>query len=170
MGKTRAHGKTFNYIPILCSIFRPDPAAKPAIDFDNKIPAEREKQAKIIVPNSTAGMIIGKGGSFIKLLKDESGAFIQISQKSKDATLSERVVTIIGEKNANRKALEMILSKIQEDPQSASCLNISYGDVQGLVANPNPTGSPFATVAMANAPNCTVSENIRKQCIAGQKI
>ena len=101
-------------------------------------------------------MIIGKGGSFIKLLKDESGAFIQISQKSKDATLSERVVTIIGEKNANRKAMEMILSKIQEDPQSASCLNISYGDVQGLVANPNPTGSPFATVAMASGPNYTV--------------
>ena len=44
----------------------------------------------------------------------------------------------------------MILSKIQEDPQSASCLNISYGDVQGLVANPNPTGSPFATVAQSS--------------------
>jgi len=131
-------------------IEKPDPAAKPAIDFDNKIPAEREKQVKVIIPNSTAGMIIGKGGSFIKQLKDESGAFIQISQKSKDATLSERVVTIIGEKNANKKALEMILSKIQEDPQSASCLNISYGDVQGLVANPNPTGSPFATVAQSS--------------------
>ena len=77
-------------------IEKPDPAAKPAIDFDNKIPAEREKQVKVIIPNSTAGMIIGKGGSFIKQLKDESGAFIQISQKSKDATLSERVVTIIG--------------------------------------------------------------------------
>ena len=57
--------------------------------------------------------------------------------------------------------LEMILSKIQEDPQSASCLNISYGDVQGLVANPNPTGSPFATVAMASGPNCTVSEKTK---------
>jgi RNA-binding protein Nova len=60
--------------------------------------------------------------------------------------LPERVVTIIGEKAQNRKALEMILTKVQEDPLSASCLNISYGDVQGLVANPNPTGSPFASV------------------------
>ena len=75
---------------------KPDPSAKPAIDFDNKLPAEREKQVKVIIPNSTAGMIIGKGGSFIKTVKDESGAFIQISQKSKDATLPERVVTIIG--------------------------------------------------------------------------
>ena len=38
---------------------KPDPTAKPAIDFDNKICAEREKQIKVIVPNSTAGMIIG---------------------------------------------------------------------------------------------------------------
>ena len=46
-------------------------------------------------------MIIGKGGSFIKTVKDESGAFIQISQKSKDATLPERVVTIIGKLHAD---------------------------------------------------------------------
>ena len=125
---------------------KPDPTAKPAIDFDNKVCAEREKQIKIIVPNSTAGMIIGKGGSFIKQLKDESGAFIQISQKSKETTLPERVVTIIGDPTTNRKALEMVICKILEDPQSSSCLNISYGDVQGLVANPHPTGSPYAPV------------------------
>ncbi|KAL1435013.1 hypothetical protein MTO96_001563 [Rhipicephalus appendiculatus] len=41
---------------------KPDPTAKIAIDFDHKQPAEREKQVKILVPNSTAGMIIGKGG------------------------------------------------------------------------------------------------------------
>jgi len=125
---------------------KPDPTAKPAIDFDNKICAEREKQVKVIVPNSTAGMIIGKGGSFIKQLKDESGAFIQISQKSKETTLPERVVTIIGDPKNNRKAIEMIICKILEDPQSSSCLNISYGEIQGLVANPHPTGSPYAPV------------------------
>jgi len=125
---------------------KPDPTAKPAIDFDNKICAEREKQIKVIVPNSTAGMIIGKGGSFIKQLKDESGAFIQISQKSKETTLPERVVTIIGDPNNKRKAIEMIICKILEDPQSSSCLNISYGEMQGLVANPHPTGSPYAPV------------------------
>ena len=123
---------------------KPDPNAKPAIDFDNKVSAEREKQVKAIIPNSTAGMIIGKGGAFIKQLKDESGAFIQLSQKSKDTTLQERVLTVIGEPDCNRKAMSMIIDKIQEDPQSGSCLNISYSDVQGLVANFNPTGSPYA--------------------------
>lgn len=123
---------------------KPDPNAKPAIDFDNKITAEREKQVKVIVPNSTAGMIIGKGGNFIKHLKESSGSFIQLSQKARDTTLPERVVTVIGEEENNRVALEMILDVVQEDPQSGSCLNISYSDINGPVANFNPTGSPFA--------------------------
>ena len=58
---------------------------------------------KVIVPNSTAGMIIGKGGSYIKHLKETSGSFIQLSQKAKDNTLPERVVTIIGENCQKKK-------------------------------------------------------------------
>ncbi|KAG8195635.1 hypothetical protein JTE90_004971 [Oedothorax gibbosus] len=123
---------------------KPDPNAKMAIDFDHKQPAEREKQVKILVPNSTAGMIIGKGGSFIKQIKEESGAYVQISQKSKDHALAERCITVIGEMENNKNACQMILSKIVEDPQSGSCLNISYADVTGPIANFNPTGSPFA--------------------------
>jgi len=130
---------------------KPDPNAKPAIDFDNKVSAERDKQIKVIVPNSTAGMIIGKGGSFIKHLKESSGSFIQLSQKAKDTTLPERVVTVIGEDENNKAALEMILDKVQEDPQSGSCLNVSYSEMAGPIANFNPTGSPFANGAN-NAP------------------
>merc|ERR1719220_1326678 len=123
---------------------KPDPNTKTAIDFDSKVTAERDKQIKVIVPNSTAGMIIGKGGNFIKHLKESSGSFIQLSQKARDTTLPERVVTVIGEEENNRVALEMILDVVQEDPQSGSCLNISYSDMTGPVANCNPTGSSFA--------------------------
>lgn len=97
-----------------------------------------------MVPNSTAGMIIGKGGSYIKQIKEESGAYVQISQKSKDHALAERCITVIGEMENNKNACQMILSKIVEDPQSGSCLNVSYADVTGPIANFNPTGSPFA--------------------------
>ncbi|ROT73040.1 putative RNA-binding protein Nova-1 isoform X2 [Penaeus vannamei] len=85
---------------------KPDPNAKPAIDFDNKQTAEREKQisrsarspqVKILVPNSTAGMIIGKGGTYIKQIKEESGAYVQISQKAKDQSLAERCITVISD-------------------------------------------------------------------------
>lgn len=123
---------------------KPDPNAKMAIDFDHKQPAEREKQVKILVPNSTAGMIIGKGGSYIKQIKEDSGAYVQISQKSKDHALAERCITVIGEIDNNKTACNLILAKIVEDPQSGSCLNVSYADVTGPVANFNPTGSPYA--------------------------
>ncbi|THD18794.1 RNA-binding protein Nova-1 [Fasciola hepatica] len=61
-----------------------------------RMPTERHKQVKILVPNSTAGIIIGKGGSFIKEVKDNTGVFIQVSQKSKELNLAERCVTIAG--------------------------------------------------------------------------
>ncbi|MPC24708.1 RNA-binding protein Nova-1 [Portunus trituberculatus] len=51
-------------------------------------------QVKILVPNSTAGMIIGKGGTYIKQIKEESGAYVQISQKAKDQSLAERCITV----------------------------------------------------------------------------
>lgn len=63
-------------------------------------------QVKILVPNSTAGMIIGKGGIYIKQIKEESGAYVQISQKSKETNLPERCVTVAGKsKKINHSVL-----------------------------------------------------------------
>lgn len=106
---------------------------------------DREKQMKVLVPNSTAGMIIGKGGSYVKLLQETSGAYVQLSQKAKE--LQERCITVSGGLENNEKALEMILEKIAEDPSSGSCSNVSYADVSGPVASVNPTGSPYASTA-----------------------
>lgn len=123
---------------------KPDLATK-INDIETKQTQERDKQVKILVPNSTAGMIIGKAGAYIKQIKEESGSYVQISQKPKDITLQERCITIIGEKDNNKTACKMILAKIVEDPQSGTCLNVSYADISGPVANYNPTGSPYAT-------------------------
>ncbi|XP_046687689.1 RNA-binding protein Pasilla [Homalodisca vitripennis] len=113
-------------------------------EMENKTGTERDKQVKILVPNSTAGMIIGKGGNYIKQVKEESGSYVQISQKAKDQSLQERCITVIGEMENNKKACMLILAKVMEDPQSGSCPNVSYADISGPVANYNPTGSPFA--------------------------
>lgn len=123
---------------------KPDLTAK-LTDIEVKQAQERDKQVKILVPNSTAGMIIGKAGAFIKQIKEESGSYVQISQKPKDIALQERCITVIGEKDNNKLAAKMILSKIVEDPQSGTCLNVSYADINGPVANYNPTGSPYAS-------------------------
>ncbi|XP_058051992.1 RNA-binding protein Nova-2 isoform X3 [Ahaetulla prasina] len=105
---------------------------------------DRAKQAKVIVPNSTAGLIIGKGGATVKAIMEQSGAWVQLSQKPEGINLQERVVTISGEPEQIHKAVDIIVQKIQEDPQSSSCLNISYANITGPVANSNPTGSPYA--------------------------
>ncbi|XP_064621132.1 RNA-binding protein Pasilla-like isoform X2 [Lineus longissimus] len=140
---------------------KPDPNPKP-VDGELKVNLERHKQVKILVPNSTAGMIIGKAGNYIKTVKEESGAYVQVSQKAKDINLPERCVTISGDMDCNKKAVAMILQKIAEDPQSASCPNISYADVHGPVCSSNPTGSPFAT----NPTAATTGGRAEGQCPA----
>lgn len=76
---------------------REKPDLKPPIETDGKLMQDRDKQVKILVPNSTAGMIIGKAGNYIKQIKEASGSYVQISQKAKDASLQERCITVIGE-------------------------------------------------------------------------
>lgn len=51
----------------------------------------------------------------------------------------------------------MILSKVVDDPQSGTCLNVSYADVSGPVANYNPTGSPYATQTTPSAFNASTA-------------
>ena len=41
-------------------------------------------------------MVIGKAGNYIKQIKEESGAYVQISQKSKETNLPERCITVAG--------------------------------------------------------------------------
>ncbi|BHF80678.1 hypothetical protein SprV_0702380600 [Sparganum proliferum] len=53
-------------------------------------------RAKMLVPNCTAGLVIGKLGSYVNEIKERTGAFIQISQKPKDTNLVERCITIAG--------------------------------------------------------------------------
>lgn len=107
---------------------------------------------KILVPNSTAGMIIGKGGSYIKQIKEESGAYVQISQKCTDLSLPERCVTIVGELDNIRKACAMILSKIVEDVGSA------YRDIRtssitsnSLFSNLSTTLTPPSSIGSSSA-------------------
>lgn len=124
-------------------------------------------QVKILVPNSTAGMIIGKAGNYIKQIKEESGSYVQISQKAKDVSLQERCITVIGEKENNRDALMMILAKVADDPQSGTCPNVSYADVSGPVANYNPTGSPYAQ-APTSTPTYTSTAGINTGKVANK--
>ncbi|CAH8446922.1 unnamed protein product [Heterobilharzia americana] len=117
-----------------------------------RLPWGRHKQVKILVPNCTAGLVIGKLGSYVREIKDRTGAFIQISQKSVEINLLERCITIAGEPEQCRAAVDLVLAKIAEDPQSSIYPVISYSHVRGPVASAYPTGSPFAIMPAVRFP------------------
>ena len=75
--------------------------------------------------------MIGKAGAYIKLIKDESGAFVQISSKQTD--LPERIVIIEGEPDKRNKALQMVIRKIADDPQHNSVTNLNYSSISNGV-------------------------------------
>lgn len=51
-------------------------------------------QLSVIVPQATAGLIIGKGGSRVKSIQEESNCHINLTQKNEQLPTNERVVTI----------------------------------------------------------------------------
>lgn len=87
-----------------------------------------ELKVKLVVPHSTASMIIGKGGECVARIQKESSARVQVLQQHEDNSLQERIVTVQGETSAMGFALDRILEKIFSDPLSNSCPNVSYSD------------------------------------------
>ncbi|CAI9722860.1 RNA-binding protein Pasilla-like isoform X8 [Octopus vulgaris] len=126
---------------------------------DYRGPYERNQQIKILVPNSTAGMIIGKGGNFIKQIKAESGVSVQISQSQKGTYIPERCVTIAGDVDGNRTAVDMILRVIAEDPQSGCCPNISYAEFLGPMSGNNSNALPFTHMNYRNQDQMGLAAN-----------
>ena len=74
-------------------------------------PGDVERQLRLVVPNSTIGMVIGKGGETVEQMKQRSGANILISKKD-EVKIPERVITLVGEVRSNQVALDMILEKV----------------------------------------------------------
>ena len=58
-------------------------------------------------------------------MKDESGAFVQISPKTSSDQL-ERIVCIEGDLSKRNRALSMVVRKIADDPQHSSMPGLNY--------------------------------------------
>ncbi|XP_076902122.1 protein BTR1-like isoform X1 [Bidens hawaiensis] len=78
--------------------------------------AEPRSKVRLIVPNSSCGGIIGKGGSMIRSFIEESGANIKISaQDNGYVGLNDRLVTVIGTLQQLGQAINLMLLKLSED-------------------------------------------------------
>ncbi|GFZ05879.1 binding to TOMV RNA 1L [Actinidia rufa] len=85
---------------------------------------EPRSKLRLIVPNSSCGGILGKGGATIKSFVEESQAGIKISpQDNNYLGLSDRLVTVTGTLDEQMRAIELILTKLAEDHHYAQ----SYG-------------------------------------------
>lgn len=73
---------------------------------------------KLLVSNIAAGMVIGKSGQTIRILQQQCGVKIQISNKE-ESSLPERTLTVIsGSTEATEKAVKSILELIKDDPDA----------------------------------------------------
>lgn len=103
---------------------------------------------KMMVPNATVGAIIDKGGATINEMSALCGAQMKVSNKDAHATLglTERMVSVTGNLEQMNNALNLIISKMQENPASAVYQNLStsYGMRQR-----GPAGLSSAMAAMS---------------------
>ena len=132
--------------------------------------SDRINQIKLLIPRNTAGLIIGRSGAIIKQIKDESGAFIQIS--SKDTDQPERVLTIDGEAEKRLKAFEIVVRKIAEDPLHNSVPMLSYGPTSALNDSYGGSGTdmPSNMSGYANNGMLAGAHSIAQQQAATNKI
>ncbi|PKI34865.1 protein BTR1 isoform X2 [Punica granatum] len=113
-----------------------------------EIPAEEgnevdpRSKVRLIVPNSFCGGIIGKAGATIKSFIEESQAGIKISSQDNNYYgLNDRLVTVTGTLDEQMRAIDLILSKLSEDPHYPQSMNapFSYAAAYNTV-NYGPTG------------------------------
>ncbi|KAG6535957.1 hypothetical protein ZIOFF_000990 [Zingiber officinale] len=104
--------------------------------------AEGRSKVRLIVPNSSCGALIGKGGSTIKYtfiqayslivelyilsFIEESRAGIKISPQDNNAGLNDRLVTLTGSFEELMRAIFLILSRLIEDAHYPQTLNSPY--------------------------------------------
>ncbi|VDN23745.1 unnamed protein product [Gongylonema pulchrum] len=93
---------------------------------------ERKNEMKLVVPNTSAGMVIGKSGARIKEIREQTGANIQVYPKagSPEAKVSqERIITIAAEQDdVLMDALQRVLEKVAADPQHAITPALEHKD------------------------------------------
>nr|XP_008375628.2 protein BTR1 isoform X2 [Malus domestica] len=108
---------------------------------------EPRTKLRLVVPNSSCGGIIGKGGSTIKSFIEESQAGIKISpQDNNYFGLNDRLVTITGSLDEQMRAVDLIVSKLSEDSHYAQSMNapFSYPAYNAMsYGPPNGTGGKF---------------------------
>ncbi|XP_039023409.1 protein BTR1-like [Hibiscus syriacus] len=128
-------------------------------DNDDTEPRTKKKwltKVRLIVPNSSCGSIIGKGGATIKSFNEDSQAGIKISpQDNNFYGLNDRLVILTGTLDEQMRAIELVLSKLSEFLHYSQAINapFSYEGVffSGFHGIPYAYVLPYAATATYNS-------------------
>ncbi|TKR86411.1 hypothetical protein L596_011008 [Steinernema carpocapsae] len=100
-------------------------SSNPSDQFDLS-QTQRSHEMKLVVANTSAGMVIGKSGNSIKEIRESTGANIQVFPKSGSIEAKnsvERVVTVASEDaNVLINAVHRVLEKVAADPMHAQAM------------------------------------------------
>ncbi|XVF23476.1 hypothetical protein REPUB_Repub13aG0042200 [Reevesia pubescens] len=117
------------------------------LNIEENDDVEPRTRVRLIVPNSSCGSIIGKGGATIKSFIEDSQAGIKISpQDNNFYGLNDRLVTLTGTLDEQMRATDLILSKLCEDPHYSQAMHapFSYAATYNSMSYaPNGTGGKF---------------------------
>ncbi|GMR59242.1 hypothetical protein PMAYCL1PPCAC_29437, partial [Pristionchus mayeri] len=116
-----------------------DPNA-PGDSFDHKgVP--RNKEMKLLMPNTSAGMVIGKSGASIKEIREATNCQIQVFPKAgtpEAKTSVERVITVAhDDMQMLMKAVQKVLEKVAADPQHANSHEKEFGGSDSVFGGRN---------------------------------
>merc|ERR1711998_123579 len=112
-------------VPTTDDLSRKRPLDEGAVEGDAKRPAYGdtidETALKVLVPNAEAGSVIGKGGSVINQIQNDSTARVKMSQNGDffPGTM-DRVVLITGTSAAVSQGLAMILNTLTQGKQGVN--------------------------------------------------
>ncbi|XP_020222551.1 protein BTR1 [Cajanus cajan] len=97
------------------------------LHIEDENDAEPKTKVRLIVPNGSCGGIIGKGGATIRSFIEDSQAGIKISpQDNNYYGQNDRLVTLTGTLDEQMRAIDLIVSKLAEDPHYAQSMNSPF--------------------------------------------
>jgi RNA-binding protein Nova len=85
--------------------------------------ADISLSGKITIAAAAGGLILGKNGSTLRSISEESGARVQMTTKDEAIFTQERVLTITGTTASCSKCVSMIIAKLSEDMELAQYMN-----------------------------------------------
>ncbi|EFP00792.1 hypothetical protein CRE_21287 [Caenorhabditis remanei] len=120
----------------------------------------RGNKIRIMMPNSSAGIVIGKSGANMKDIRKQFGCQIKVYPKARSVkakTSLERVVTVAHEESAALlQAASRVLEKVASDPHHSSEINKEdFGKASGPNGASNtggPTGNQSQNAPFQQAP------------------